>query len=92
MLKQEFINTIQEKLDGKSKKECSEFLDAFEQTIYDTLASGDEVRIAGFGTFRTRRIAAHEGTDPRSKEKIAIPDVVTPSFVAGSALKRAVRG
>lgn len=92
MFKQDFINEIQAKLDGKTKKECAEFIDAFQEVVYEALSRGDEVRIAGFGTFKTRKIAAHEGVDPRTKKKITINETVVPSFKVGSAFKAAVRG
>lgn len=92
MLKQDFINEIQARLDGKTKKECGEFLDAFQAVVYDALSRGEEIKITGFGTFKTRKIEAHEGVDPRTKEKISIGETVIPSFKPGSAFKAAVRG
>lgn len=90
MLKQDFISEIQGKLGSKTKKECGEFLDAFQEAIYEALSRGDEVKLTGFGTFKTRKIAAHEGINPQSKKKITVPEVTIPCFKAGKALKEAV--
>lgn len=92
MLKQGFINELQAKLGSKTKKECGEFLDAFESTVYDVLSRGDEVKLTGFGTFKTRRIAAHEGVNPQNGEKIKIAESVSPSFKVGAVFKNAVKG
>lgn len=92
MLKQDFINEIQARLDGKSKKECGEFLDAFQAVVYDALSRGEEIKITGFGTFKTRKIKAHEGVNPQSGEKIKIAETVIPAFKPGNAFKGAVRG
>lgn len=92
MLKQDFISEIQAKLGSKTKKECGEFLDAFQQTVYDVLSRGEEVKITGFGTFKTRKIAAHEGVNPQNGKKIKVAETVVPTFKVGSAFKEAVRG
>ena len=92
MLKQDFISEIQAKLGGKTKKECGEFLDAFQDTVYEVLSRGEEVKLTGFGTFKTRKIAAHEGVNPQNGKKIKVAETVIPTFKVGSALKEAIRG
>lgn len=91
MVKQDFIKEIQAKLGGKTKKECGEFLDAFQKVIYKALSRGEEVKITGFGTFKVRKIAEHEGVNPQNWKKIKISETVTPAFKPGSAFKSAVR-
>lgn len=91
MLKQDLINEIQEKLGNKTKKECGEFLNAFESVIYDALGRGEEVKITGFGTFKTRKLAAREGTNPQTKEKMKIAENIVPAFKAGKAFRDAVK-
>ena len=60
-------------------------------TITDTLAKGDTVTIAGFGTFSTRTRPAHRGRNPpRTGERIAIRASTAPSFKAGKTLRDAV--
>ena len=49
------------------------------------------MRIAGFGTFRTRSRAARTGRNPRSGESVAIPASKSPSFKAAKALRDAVK-
>ena len=60
-------------------------------TIADTLAKGDTVTIAGFGTFSTRTRPARRGRNPRTgEERIAIRASTAPSFKAGKTLRDAV--
>lgn len=92
MLKQDFINEIQKKLDSKTKKECGEFVDAFQNTIYEALSRGEDVKITGFGTFKTRKIAARESVNPQTGEKIKIAATVVPAFKPGNAFKSAIKG
>ena len=54
------------------------------------LANGEEVRIAGFGTFAAKTRAARTGRNPQTGEAISISASKSPSFKAGKALRDAV--
>lgn len=56
-----------------------------------TLAQGKAIRLAGFGTFETRRRAARPGRNPRTGEPLVIQAARLPAFRAGRALKDRVR-
>jgi DNA-binding protein HU-beta len=56
-----------------------------------TLAQGKAIRLAGFGTFETRRRAARPGRNPRTGEPLIIEAARLPAFRAGRALKDRVR-
>ena len=58
--------------------------------IGEALANGEEVRIAGFGSFGTRSRAARTGRNPRTGETVSIPASKSPAFKAGKTLKDAV--
>ena len=73
------------------KKQAVSAVDAVFDTITQTLGRGEEVAIAGFGTFRTTKRAARAGVNPRTGEKIQIAASVRPKFKAGKALKEAVK-
>ena len=61
-------------------------------SIRDSLSSGEEVTITGFGSFRITERAAREGRNPQTRERIVIPAGKSPSFRPGTQLKRAVSG
>ena len=54
------------------------------------LARGEQVSIAGFGSFTTRTRAARQGRNPGTGESIAIAASKAPAFKAGMALREAV--
>ena len=58
--------------------------------IGDTLASGEPVTIAGFGTFTTRDRAARQARNPRTGETIDVAASRTAAFKPGKALREAV--
>lgn len=49
------------------------------------------MRLVGFGTFSVVKRKARKGRNPRTGEEIRIPSRKVPKFVAGKALKDAVR-
>jgi DNA-binding protein HU-beta len=59
-------------------------------SVIDTLAKGDQVAIAGFGSFVVRERAARTGRNPRTGEEIQIAASKNPAFKAGKAFKDAV--
>ena len=92
MTKQEFVDKIASKTD-LSRRDAAKAVDAFLDTITESLKQGEEVAFTGFGKFSTQRRAARQGVNPRNpSEKVHIPAATVPRFSAGSQLKQAVRG
>ena len=75
-----------------SKSAATGAVDAVCETIREALAQGEEVRIAGFGTFTTRSRPARSGRNPRTGESVSIPASKAPVFKAGKTLRIAVKG
>ena len=92
MTKQEFVDKIASKTD-LSRRDAAKAVDAFLDTITESLQGRQEVAFTGFGKFSTQRRAARQGVNPRNpSEKVHIPAATVPRFSAGSQLKSAVRG
>ncbi len=91
MTKQDFVNQIAQR-SGLSNRDAAKAVDAFLETITDTLKARDTVNFTGFGKFSTSDRAARQGVNPRTGEKVQIAAATVPKFSAGSALKTAVRG
>jgi DNA-binding protein HU-beta len=89
--KQEFVDRVAQK-SGLSRKDASAAVDAFLDSITESLRSGEEVSFTGFGKFSTQDRAARQGVNPRNpSERVNIPASRVPKFSAGSQLKQAVR-
>ena len=65
-------------------------VDAVFEAIGEALARGEDVRIAGFGTFGTRSRPARTGRNPRTGESLNIAASTAPTFKAGKPLRDAV--
>ena len=91
MNKQEFVAEVARR-SQLTARDAGKAVDAFLDTITDTLRSGGDVTFTGFGKFTTQERAARTGVNPRNpSEKVEIPASRVPKFSAGSSLKSAVK-
>lgn len=89
MNKTQLIQAISEK-SGLTKTQATDALNAFQDSITETLKQGDDVTILGFGTFSIKERAARTGRNPKTGEALEIKASKQPSFKAGKGLKEAV--
>ena len=90
MTKSEFVDQVADRA-GLSKKDASDAVDAFLDTIESALRRGSEVSFSGFGKFAVSNRSAREGRNPATGERIHIAASRVPKFTAGAALKKAVK-
>ena len=74
-----------------SKKDAEKALNAFIETVEETLKKGDDIRLVGFGTFEVRERAARVCRNPQTNEEIKVPASKVPAFKVGQALKNIVK-
>ena len=72
-----------------SKAAAGRALDALVETVTETLKSGEQVTLVGFGSFLVRERAARTGRNPKTGDAIEISAAKVPAFKAGKALKDA---
>ncbi|OUR77046.1 DNA-binding protein HU [Alphaproteobacteria bacterium 46_93_T64] len=89
MNKNDLIAAVAE-ISELGKAEAGKSVDAVLEAVSKALASGDDVRLVGFGTFSVAERKASEGRNPRTGETIQIAASKQPKFKAGKALKDAV--
>jgi len=91
LTKQEFVNEVASKA-GLSSRDAARAVDAFLDSITETLRRGGEVAFTGFGKFTTQHRKERQGVNPRNpSQKVTIPAATVPKFTAGSQLKQAVK-
>ncbi len=89
MNKSELIDAVAE-VANLPRAAAERAVNAVFDTIRDTLVKGEQVVLAGFGTFSVKERAARAGRNPRTGETIQIAASRVPSFKAGKTLKDAV--
>jgi nucleoid DNA-binding protein len=90
--KTSLIEEVTAQTQGYSRRQVAEIVDAALDTIKQKVASGQNVTLTGFGTFRRSQRAARMGTNIRTREKIRIPAQTSVRFTPGSEFKTAVGG
>ena len=89
MTKKEFIKAISEKA-GVTQQAAAKTVDALAEVVREALAAGDEIRLPGFGTFRTKVRPAGKGRNFNG-DVIEFPSRRVPLFRPGTDLKKAVQ-
>tara|TARA_B100000212_G_scaffold185741_1_gene140177 strand:- start:249 stop:494 length:246 start_codon:yes stop_codon:yes gene_type:complete len=75
---------------GLSKSDSAKAVDSVLDTITNTLKSGGDVRLVGFGTFLVSKRKATTGRNPQTGAAINIPAANVPKFRPGKALKESL--
>ena len=91
LTKAELAELLFERL-GLNKRESKDMVEAFFTLVHQTLVSGQDVKLSGFGNFNIRRKAPRPGRNPRTGEAIPIKARNVVTFHASHKLKSVVQG
>jgi len=72
---------------GLNKRESKDFVESYFSTISDTLITGEEVKLTGFGNFSLRDKKERTGRNPKTGEEAVIHARRVVTFKAGQKLK-----
>ncbi|MEW6675362.1 MAG: integration host factor subunit alpha [Nitrospirota bacterium] len=89
MTKAELVDIIFEKV-GLSKKEAKDIIEILFNTMKQTFAEGESIKISRFGTFNVRRKMARRGRNPRTGEDLEITPRKVITFRPSNHLKVAI--
>jgi DNA-binding protein HU-beta len=89
MNKGDLVNEVSKVI--KTKKDAQAAVDCVLSAITKALEKGESVSLIGFGTFKVADRKARKGRNPQTGEDIYIAASKVPKFVAGKALKEAVK-
>jgi len=77
---------------GFLKKEVLDLVEAIFETLKETLANGQKIKISGFGNFIVREKKARIGRNPQTGEEITISARRVLTFKPSQVLKDALNG
>ena len=89
MTKADIIEAVYDQL-GLSKKETAEVVELVFETMKDTLADGEKIKISGFGNFVVRQKRARVGRNPQTGDEITISERRVLTFKPSQVLKSAL--
>ena len=91
MNKSELVTSISEK-SGLTKKDSEAVLNAFIDSVVETVPAGEKVTLTGFGNFEQVTKKARRVRNPRTGEPVPVPEKKAPKFKAGKEFKEKVKG
>ncbi len=89
MNKSELIKAVAEQ-GGLSMKAAKEAVNTFFDTFVDAILADERIEIRGFGSFVNKKYDAYVGRNPKTGEKIRVPEKKLPFFKVGKELKNRV--
>lgn len=92
MTKSDLVEKLAEKAANLTltKKQCEEIVDTVFDRMKDALRKGEKIEIRGFGSFTIRVRRSKEGRNPKTGEKVFIPEKRIPFFKVGKELREMV--
>jgi len=87
MTKADIVERVCENVGGFSKKEAAELVDMVFNSMKDTLATGEKIKISGFGNFVVRSKNPRPGRNPQTGEEIMIDARKVLTFKPSNVLK-----
>jgi len=91
MNKANLIEKVQDMLGG-TKTQAEQVVNSIFDTITDSLKSGDDVSISGFGIFKSKMRAARTARNPKTGESVNVPETRVVKFQVSKTLKDIVKG
>jgi len=89
LTKVDIVEKVTEQLNF-SKKESTDLVESFISLIKQTLASGEDVKISGFGSFEVKQKRDRKGRNPQTGDTITIESRRVISFKTSAKLKTAI--
>lgn len=89
LTKAEVAEHLYEKV-GLSKRDAKDMVEIFFEQIRETLESGEQVKLSGFGNFDLRQKSERPGRNPKTGEDIPISARKVVTFRPGQKLKSRV--
>jgi len=73
-----------------TKAAVTRVLNAVLAAIVESVAKNEEIKLIGFGTFKTSKRLARTGRNPQTGKEIKIAATTVPRFTPGATFKSAV--
>jgi len=90
MTKSELIARLAERFPQLVAKDADYAVKMIIDAMTDALAAGDRIEIRGFGSFALNYRPPRVGRNPKSGEKVHVPEKYVPHFKAGKELRERV--
>ena len=90
MTKSELIARLAERFPQLVAKDADFAVKMMLDAMSEALAKGDRIEIRGFGSFALNYRPPRTGRNPKSGDKVSVPEKYVPHFKAGKELRERV--
>ena len=90
MTKKEIVKTISEEI-GLTQLKTKEIVQKTFDAIIDTLVDDERIELRNFGVFEVKRRAARKARNPRTGEKVFVPEKFVVTFKPGKEMEERVK-
>jgi integration host factor subunit beta len=90
MTRSDLVEALAERFGQLTHRDAEFAVKALLEAMSDALARGHRIELRGFGSFTISHRPPRMGRNPRSGEKVAIPEKRVPHFKPGKALREEV--
>ncbi len=90
MTKKEIVKTISEEI-GLTQLKTKEIVQKTFDAIVETLVEDQRIELRNFGVFEVKRRAARKARNPRTGEKVFVPEKFVVTFKPGKEMEERVR-
>jgi integration host factor subunit beta len=88
--KKEIVKTISEEI-GLTQLKTKEIVQKTFNAIVETLCEDHRIELRNFGVFEVKRRAARKARNPRTGEKVSVPEKFVVTFKPGKEMEAKVR-
>lgn len=88
--KKEIVKTISEEI-GLTQLKTKEIVQKTFDAIVDTLVQDERIELRNFGVFEVKKRAARKARNPRTGEKVFVPEKFVVTFKPGKEMEERVR-
>ena len=89
MTKKEIVKTISEEC-GLTQLKTKEIVQKTFEAIIDTLVTEERIELRNFGVFEVKKRAARKARNPRSGERVDVPEKFVVTFKPGKEMEERV--
>lgn len=90
MTKSELISSLARHYPQLTAKDLAVTVNSILEAMFTSLVKGRRIEIRGFGSFELNQRPARIGRNPKSGEKVQVPQKFVPHFKAGRELRERV--
>ena len=90
MTKKEIVRTISEEI-GLTQLKTKEIVQKTFDAIVETLVEDRRIELRNFGVFEVKKRAARKARNPRTGEKVSVPEKFVVTFKPGKEMEERVR-